>query len=191
MELNVYLTGVGGQGVLTIAELLMNACLKHGIPCNYFPTKGMAQRGGFVKAQLRIGGRGDAGPDIRKGGADVVIAMELSESLRAIDYLKPEGDMVVYTYKWLPTEAMLGRAHYPSVEQVEIEAKKRTSKLTFVDVASLPKGGADNIYLMAKAIKHTRINELFPAEDMLEVINARFPKGKERNEASYKAGLEA
>ena len=58
MKYDIYITGVGGQGVLTIADILTTAAFKKGLPVNYYPTKGMAQRGGFVKAQLRFGETG-------------------------------------------------------------------------------------------------------------------------------------
>ena len=52
---DIYLVGVGGQGVLTIGEIIAETAFRAGLPVNFYPTKGMAQRGGFVKAQLRIG----------------------------------------------------------------------------------------------------------------------------------------
>ena len=52
---DIYLVGVGGQGVLTIGEIIMSAAFRKGQSVNFYPTKGMAQRGGFVKAQLRLG----------------------------------------------------------------------------------------------------------------------------------------
>ena len=62
---DIYFVGVGGQGVLTIGEIITEAAYRKGLPVNFYPTKGMAQRGGFVKAQFRLGR--DAGPgDPRK-----------------------------------------------------------------------------------------------------------------------------
>ena len=49
---DIYLVGVGGQGVLTIADLITRTAFRKGIPVNYYPTKGMAQRGGFVKCYV-------------------------------------------------------------------------------------------------------------------------------------------
>ena len=55
MKYDIYLVGVGGQGLLTIADIITAAAVQKGIPVNFYPTKGMAQRGGFVKAQVRLG----------------------------------------------------------------------------------------------------------------------------------------
>ena len=77
----------------------------------------MAQRGGFVKAQLRIG-RASAGPGIPEKGADLVIATEVSETLKAVRYVKPGGDVVLFGYVWAPTAVVLGKAPYPALDQV-------------------------------------------------------------------------
>ncbi|MDD2569449.1 MAG: 2-oxoacid:acceptor oxidoreductase family protein, partial [Clostridia bacterium] len=58
---DIYIVGVGGQGVLTIGDLISEAAVKANIPISFFPTKGMSQRGGLVKAQLRLCS-GDVGP---------------------------------------------------------------------------------------------------------------------------------
>ncbi|MBQ3552859.1 MAG: 2-oxoacid:acceptor oxidoreductase family protein [Clostridia bacterium] len=188
MSLSIYLTGVGGQGVLTIAELIMNAAMRRGLYCNFYPTKGMAQRGGFVKAQLRIGDDAMA-PEIHKGGADIVIAMELSESLRALDYLKPDGDIVIYPYRWLPTDVMLGKADYPDEASVMEVAKKRTEHVTMLDMTLLPEGCADNIFLLSAALKYTALSELFSSDELASEIKTRFPKGIESNMLSFEAGM--
>jgi len=187
MKLDVYFVGVGGQGVLTMAEILIQATLSKDIHCNFYPTKGMAQRGGFVKAQLRLGEEG-CGPDICKGGADVVIAMEQSEALKAIDYLKPDGDMIVLGYHWLPTEVMLGRAPYPDEARLAEEAAKRTKNYWYLDIGLVPEKGADNVFLLSAAQKKTALGKLFSADDLKAAILARFPKGVEGNLLSLERG---
>ncbi len=58
---DIYFVGVGGQGVLTTGELVAETAHRAGIPVNFYPAKGMAQRGGFVKAQLLTGTRDGRG----------------------------------------------------------------------------------------------------------------------------------
>ena len=189
-KLDIYLTGVGGQGILTIAELITRAAEAKGIPVNFFPTKGMAQRGGFVKAQLKLG-HGEIGPDIRPGGADLVISTELCESLKAVRFLKKGGDFIVFGYKWFPTEVMLGKAAYPTVEQVKEEVAKVGGNITYLAPEDLPVDVADNIYLLAAAINFTSLGKVFSADEIKQAIVARWPKGAERNMASYEAGMKA
>lgn len=189
-KLDIYLVGVGGQGILTIAELITRAAEKKGVSANFFPTKGMAQRGGFVKAQLKIG-HDVAGPDIRPAGAELVIAMELCESLKAVRFLKKGGDFIVYGYQWLPTDVMLGKANYPTVEQVKGEVAKVGGNITYLPPEDLPENTADNIYLLAATLKNTCLGQYFTAEEIKDAIVSRWPKGAQRNMASFEAGMKA
>ena len=188
-KLDIYLVGVGGQGILTIAELITRAAEAKGISANFFPTKGMAQRGGFVKAQLKLG-HGEIGPDIRPGGAGLVIAMELNESLKALRFLKKGGDCIVYGYNWQPTEVMLGKTPYPTVEQVKGEVTKAGGNITYLPPEDLPPDAADNIYLLAAAIKYTCLGRLFTADEIKQAIVSRWPRGAQRNMASFEAGMQ-
>ena len=187
-KLDIYLVGVGGQGILTIAELITLAAEAKGISANFFPTKGMAQRGGFVKAQLKLG-HDEVGPDIRPRGAELVIAMELSESLKALRFLKEGGDCIIFGYNWQPTDVMLGKAPYPTVEQVKGEVAAAGGNLIYLPPEDMPPGTADNIYLLAAAIQHTCLGQMFTAEEIKQAIVSRWPKGAERNMASFEAGM--
>ena len=71
----------------------------------------------LVKAQLRLG-RETVGPNIPPNGADVVIAMEVSEALRAVRMLRPGGEFLLFGERWLPTAVLLGKAPYPATEAV-------------------------------------------------------------------------
>ena len=122
---DVLLVGVGGQGVLTIGDLIAEAALRQGVPVSFYPTKGMAQRGGFVKAQLRLG-RQAAGPAIPERGADLLVSMEVSETLKGVRFVKPGGEVVLFGQVWPPAAVMLGKAPYPALEQVLEQVGKET-----------------------------------------------------------------
>jgi indolepyruvate ferredoxin oxidoreductase beta subunit len=193
--LDIYLVGVGGQGVLTIGEIIAETAFRQGIPVNFYPTKGMAQRGGFVKAQLRLG-RALAGPAIPERGADLVIATEVSESLKAVRYLRPDGDFLLYAYVWPPTAVMVGKALYPSLAQVAEAAGWALSaggRFCYIDPAELPvyEGASvpDNVYTLAVALKRTCLGRLFAPEAIAEVLRTRWKRGVERNMFAFRAGL--
>ena len=191
---DIYIVGVGGQGVLTIGELIVDAAFLKGIPANFFPTKGMAQRGGFVKAELRLGPE-IVGPSISPRGADLVISMELSESLKAIRYLKKDGDFVVYGSVWAPTAVMLGKADYPSPAAVQAEISKAGGHVIYQDPAVLPlhqgQPVAENIYILGAAYATTGLKNLFSAVDLETAITQRWPKGAEANLVAFRAGVAA
>ena len=193
---DIYLVGVGGQGVLSIGEIITEAAYRRGVPVNYYPTKGMAQRGGFVKAQLRLG-RASVGPAIPEKGADLVIATEVSESLKAIRFIKPGGDFILFGHVWLPTAVMLGKAAYPKLEQVLDVARQATGgdeHILYIAPESLPlfEGAPipDNVFTLAVALSRTRLGELIPPAEAEQVICTHWKRGKERNLYAFRAGLE-
>jgi indolepyruvate ferredoxin oxidoreductase, beta subunit len=194
---DVYLVGVGGQGVLTIGELIADAAFQNGIPVNFYPTKGMAQRGGSVKAQLRLG-RATIGPTIPEKGADLVIATEVSEALKAVRYIKPGGDFVLFGYVWAPTAVTLGKAPYPALGQVlgaAREALGTGGRIHYISEASLPmfEGSAvpDNIFTLAVAVSQTRLSDLLPPALVGQAVRTRWRRGVERNTFAFQAGLDA
>lgn len=193
MHYDIYLVGVGGQGILTIGEIIAEAALRLGIPANFYPTKGMAQRGGFVKAQLRIG-RASVGASIAEKGADLVIAMELSESLKALRYLKPEGDFVLYSSVWSPTAVMLGKAPYPAVGDVLTEIKSVKGKIIHIRPEERPEyegqSVPENVYVLGAACRNSALGNFISAEEIRTTIENKWKKGIERNLYTFEAGYE-
>ncbi len=193
-QYDIFMVGVGGQGMLTIGDLVVAASMARGIPANFYPTKGMAQRGGFVKAQLRLG-RTTVGPQIPERGADLIIAAELSEALKAIRYVAPGGEFLLFGHIWQPTAVMLGKAPYPQVAQVMAQTAAAGAQLRYVDPAGVPQdeSGAlpDNIYILGAAMGHTALGKLLDPSDMRRLVQTRWRRGAERNVAAYDAGLAA
>jgi len=192
MTYDIYLVGVGGQGVLTLGDLIVRAAINKGIAVNFFPTKGMAQRGGFVKAELRLG-RTPVGPHIQEKGAQLVIAMECSEALKGVRYAQPGGDFLLYGHVWEPTAVMLGETAYPSLESVLEAIRGSNAQLIYIDPKELPKidGGyvATNIFVLGAVFGNTRLGEVLNADKMAEVVQARWPRRAEHNVAAFDAGL--
>ncbi len=192
MNYDIYLVGVGGQGVLTIAELLTEAAFLTGIPANYYPTEGMAQRGGFVKAQVRLG-RERVGPNIPEKGAQLVIAMERSEALKAVRYVQPGGDFVLWNDVWLPTKALLGKGPYPAVDAVCEQVEKAGARLHLMERSLLPEyqGApvADNVFVLGAVWARTGLREALGAEELLQAVIERWPKHSQRNRFALQSGM--
>ena len=191
---DIYLVGVGGQGVLTIGEIIMVAAFQKGHSVNFYPTKGMAQRGGFVKAQLRIS-RDPAGAGIPEKGADLVISTEVSETLKAVRFIKPGGDVVLLAYVSAPTDVMIGKAPYPTLEAVAEQVRRAGARLTVIAPDSLPSSeGApvpDNIFTLGAAVAHTRLGELLDPASVETTVRTRWKRGIERNLFALSAGLQS
>jgi len=118
MAYNIYLCGVGGQGIGLLAATLAQAAAKAGLRVLACDTHGLAQRGGVVSSHIRLGA--DAlTPLVPEGGADLVLALERLEALRgAAQFLKKGGKVVYYDTAYQPVSVRRGEAHYPSGEEV-------------------------------------------------------------------------
>lgn len=89
-ELNVIVVGVGGQGQLFLSRLIAETFLRYDTPTLVAETHGMSQRGGSVIVHVRIG-RDVRSPLIPVGQADVMLGMELIETVRYSHYIREEG----------------------------------------------------------------------------------------------------
>jgi indolepyruvate ferredoxin oxidoreductase beta subunit len=191
---DVLLVGVGGQGILTIGELIAEAAHREALPVNLYPTKGMAQRGGFVKAQLRLG-REAVGASIPEKGANLVIAMEVSEALKAVRFVKPGGDFILFGYVWAPTAVVLGRASYPKLEQVVAQVRESRGRMHYLDPDKLPayKGtpAPANVFVLGAAIGHTALGDVLDPPDVAHVVQTRWKRDKELNTFAFQSGLDA
>jgi len=91
---NLIVAGYGGQGVLSLAEIIQRAALKEGHDVRGVELHGLAQRGGSLLCQVRFGEKVYS-PLIRKAGADAIIALEALEGLRSCYYGNKERTVIV------------------------------------------------------------------------------------------------
>ncbi|MEW5825749.1 MAG: 2-oxoacid:acceptor oxidoreductase family protein [Candidatus Bipolaricaulota bacterium] len=191
---DIVLVGVGGQGVLTIGELLLKAALARGVPASFAPTKGMAQRGGFVKAELRIG-RDAVGPRIAAQSADLVLATERSEALRGIGYVRPGGAFLLYDDVWEPTGVQLGRARYPTLDDVVAAVGASGATPIVLLPSKIPAVGgrpaAANVVLLGAACTVAALAAVLDPADVEAAVAARWPRARDANVAAFRLGLEA
>jgi indolepyruvate ferredoxin oxidoreductase beta subunit len=94
MKQDIILAGVGGQGILSIAFVIDSAALKEGFQVKQAEVHGMSQRGGAVQSHLRLSEMRIFSDLIPRGEADLILSVEPLETLRYVDYLRPEGMVV-------------------------------------------------------------------------------------------------
>lgn len=112
MICNMILCGVGGQGVLSLAAIIAKASLSAHLNVRQSEVHGMSQRGGEVSSHLRIGDEEIVGDLVPSGTADLIISMEPMESLRYLNYLKPNGIVIT------ASEPVKNISNYPDVNAV-------------------------------------------------------------------------
>jgi indolepyruvate ferredoxin oxidoreductase beta subunit len=137
-EINIIICGVGGQGVVLMSELLGNAAVRAKVAVKGSEVLGMAQRGGSVFSNLRLGGDVIA-PMTPEGKCDVLIAVEPSEAIRNIQYLAKNGVVVLNTSVVLPYTIYLGKSKYPSQDDIISKLKKVTGRIITLDAGTLAK----------------------------------------------------
>jgi len=99
---NIILAGYGGQGVITLAEILAQAALAAGFDVKQAELHGLAQRGGSLECHLRIGEK-IFSPLVGRAEADLIIGLELLETLRACYYADPNRTTIIVNHKyWAP-----------------------------------------------------------------------------------------
>lgn len=116
---NIFLTGVGGQGIGLLSEVIVRAVDYSGQRVIGVDTHGLAQRGGTVSSHIRVGGAHS--PLIKKHDADLILALERHEAARAIaSYAKIGTTVVYYNTSWQPLDVRLGKDKEITEDEIEI-----------------------------------------------------------------------
>lgn len=122
---NIYLCGVGGQGIGLLSEIILRAADHAGHAAKAVDTHGLAQRGGVVVSQIRLG-KAAHSPMIPEGEAALVVGLERHEALRAMQStLKDGGALVYYDTVLQPLPVRLGAAAEISGDDVARVASAR------------------------------------------------------------------
>jgi indolepyruvate ferredoxin oxidoreductase beta subunit len=132
----IEIAGVGGTGVLTAAMLIGNSALVQGIHVVQSEIHGMAQRGGVVNTEIRMGPVN--GPLIPDYGADVLLSFELGETARAMHKLHADGYVIMNQHIIVPPSLSVKKgAKYPEQKVIEDIVKKFTDKVFIIDAFAL------------------------------------------------------
>ena len=140
-DTNILIVGVGGQGTLLASRIIGQAALASGRDVKVSEVHGMSQRGGSVVTYVRFGRRIDS-PLIDKGGADVILSFELLEALRFLEYLKPEGRVIVNAQVIDPMPVVTGAQKYPD----DVPQRLRGAlggRAVLLDAADIARGCGD------------------------------------------------
>lgn len=131
---NIIITGVGGQGNVMAARIIGNMLALRGLYVTIGETFGASQRGGSVMSHLRISEKSSWSPQIPKGRADLVVALEPIESLRVMaQYGNEQTAVVSNTRPVFPVGVICGDFKYPSMEELNISLKQLCSNINFID----------------------------------------------------------
>lgn len=132
MKLDIILSGVGGQGILSIAAIIGEAALQEGLHIKQAEVHGMSQRGGDVQSNLRISSEPIHSDLIACGHADVILSLEPMEALRYLPFLSKTGWIVTNTAPFINIP------NYPAIETIQAELQQ-LPQVILLDVDALAK----------------------------------------------------
>ncbi len=172
-NMNILLAGVGGQGTILTSKILSNGFLQQGYDVKMAEIHGMAQRGGSVTTQIRVGDQ-IFSPVIEKGQADIIVAFEKSEALRWLDYLKPDGILIVNDYMIEPFTVSLGISPYPYTFLNEYSQKIKHLHVfnAFKTAQDLGNAKSMNVVLLGAIVKYLQLDMI----DWPSVIQDQLPE---------------
>ncbi len=138
-KIDVFMAGVGGQGVILASDSLAEVAMRAGFDVKKSDALGMAQRGGSVVSNVRIGPKVFA-PLIKKGEADFFIGFERLEAARCAGHLSPNGLAIINDQELPPLSSVVsGTVPYPDKKQVERLVSQYTKRVAFVSGLKIAK----------------------------------------------------
>ena len=79
---NIVIVGTGGQGLITLLQILAEAALIEKFDVKTSELHGLSQRGGSVEVHIRFGKKIHS-PLVAQASADLILALEAQETLKA------------------------------------------------------------------------------------------------------------
>lgn len=186
MTKSILLVGVGGQGTILASKLLTTGLMEAGYDVKMSEIHGMSQRGGSVSSQVRYGDKVES-PVIEIGGADILVSFEKMEALRFLNYLKPEGKVVVNDFRINSMPILSGKAEYP---ENAIEILQNKANTTVIDAAkeaeTLGNSKVMNIIMLGTIVKAMGLEDI----DWNKIIGDNVkPNFVEINKKALKVGM--
>ena len=188
MRFDAIVAGVGGQGVLLLASVLAHAAARTGLTVKQGEIHGMSQRGGPVRAHLRISDGPVHSDTIARGSAHLVLAVEPVEALRWAGHLAPRGSIVTSLDPVANIDA------YPEMEEVRA-ALERFPRVILVEAERLAREAgsvkAVNAVMLGAAARLLPVPVDTIRESLLDLLAPRGEKAVEASARAFGTGLAA
>ncbi|WP_136807331.1 indolepyruvate oxidoreductase subunit beta [Desulfosediminicola flagellatus] len=186
----VFFVGVGGQGNILATKLVGEAAVLAGTRISISETHGMAQRGGVVESTAVIGG---ASPIISDSEADVIVAFEPLEALRALRKANPKTILITSLAQIQPFTVSLGQGEYPALDKILQLLEDKVDKVVAFDAMELARSAGNplgvNMVMLGALMAVGDIN--LPEEYLREAISTKTKAAfVEANLQCFDAGLE-
>ena len=186
-KIDIKLSGVGGQGILSIATVLGQAATAAGVNLKQAEVHGMSQRGGDVQSDLRLSTEPVFSDQIPLGGADLILSMEPMEALRYLPWLSETGVVVT------SSRPLVNIPDYPDEAALlaELDALPRVVRLDIEELArELQSPRSANMILLGMAAPYLPLLSEEQLRAALEsVFGRKGPDVVQANLRAFEAGL--
>ena len=189
---NIIITGVGGQGNVIASRIVANMLVQKGYYVTIGESFGATQRGGTVMSHLRVSEESYWSPQIPKGDAHIVVALEPVEAIRMLmDYGNPDIKVLSNTRPIYPVGVIAGDLDYPSLDKIIETAKELSKETCFIEATDeavkLGNPILGNVIMLGAL---SAITELpLEKDNFKEVISWSIPSSKlEMNLEAYELG---
>ncbi len=172
--MNFLLVGVGGQGILTASDIVAEVGLQGGYDAKKSEVHGFSQRGGVVESHVRWGEQVGA-PTAEQGTVDFLVATEMLEAARWIEWLRPGGAVLINEQHIAPMSVTVGDATYPSDEDILAVVRAHSDDVTIIPGLATAErlGNARLANTVLLGVLSTRLD--VPPETWVSVIERRVP----------------
>lgn len=190
---NIIITGVGGQGNVMASRVLAGMLANRGYLITIGETFGASQRGGSVMSHIRVSVQGAWSPQMPKGSAHIIVALEPVEALRVLSvYGHPEVIVLANSRPVYPIDVITGELNYPSPEEIEDALRELSAQLWMIDATdqamSLGNAVLANI-IMVGALTALHVLPVSP-QDFRAVMEQTAGGGRlEANNRAFAAGM--
>lgn len=186
---NLALSGLGGQGVMTVSHVLATAAAREKIQVLLFEGTGISQRGGSVLSFVRFGET--YSPKIPLGGADVIISLEISEIASIINYLKPQGQVWANSGTIHGYYSKLRPELYPTEKKIREMIRLKTNHLHMIPADRLAQeAGSAQAVNMTMLGAFSSNGSLLSTESITWAIEETNKKFSEQNLGAFWKGHE-
>ena len=183
---SILMVGVGGQGTILAGKILSMGLMTAGYDVKMSEVHGMAQRGGSVSNQVRFGKKVYS-PIIGKGQADILVAFEMMEAMRWLEYLKPGGKIVVNDFRIPSGPILIGACDYPEQVIASLKAKADTTVIQASEIAKqIGNARTMNLVLFGALVKGMNLTQIDFAAEIAANVK---PDTLKLNLEAFRAGI--
>lgn len=192
MAYNIYICGIGGQGIIKTSIVIGETAIKEDYNVVMSEIHGMSQRGGVVSTELKIGD--DKSPIIQDGTADILLAFEPVEALRALEKTNRHTVCVVNTAPIYPSTINQQDIDYPDVDEILEELTSKMDVVYSMDANKIATRAGHPLSMNMAMLGGACAVESFPLkiEDIKNTMKENLPpKSIDVNYEAFKMGYES